>query len=83
MDLDGLEKLMVANHGAVMEKLEGLEKGFAAQVIVCSKRIGAVETDVKVHDRLIQKSRGAMGVIGVIWAAILAIAAFIAPYFWR
>lgn len=83
MDLDGLEKLMVANHSAVMDKLDNLERSLDAQVITCATRMGTIERDVKVHDRLIQKSKGAMGVIGVIWAAISAIAALLAPYFWR
>lgn len=83
MDLDGLEKLVKAHHGEVMGKLDDLEKKFDSQTDNCIRRFGCIENDVKEHDRLIQKSRGAVNVVGAIWAVVTAIAALFAPYFWR
>lgn len=83
MDLDGLEKLMIANHTAVMGKLGSLESTYNAHIASCAKRMSSIEEDVQEHEGVIQKSKGVAMVIGAIWAVISAIAALIAPYFWR
>lgn len=83
MDLDGLEKIMVANHTAIISRLDSIEDLFREQVKTCCARMETIEKDVDSHDKVIQKSKGVAAVIGAIWAAVTATAALIAPYFWR
>lgn len=83
MDLEGLEKIMVANQTAIISRLDSIERLFKEQVRTCSTRLTLIEKDVCSHEHVIQKSKGVFAVIGAIWAAITAVAALLAPYFWR
>jgi len=83
MDLDGLEKIVNANHVAVMRQLASMEEMYREQVKVCCKRMDDVERDIGEHGKVIERSKGVVGVIGAIWAVITAVAALVAPYFWR
>lgn len=83
MDLDGLEKLMKANHNETMNAIIALSTRYDSHREVCFKRFDKVEDDVEEHSKVIAKSKGIITIIGSIWAAMTTVAALVAPYFWR
>ncbi len=81
-EISVLVELVKANHGSVMERLDGLEATFKDQRTFCDGRFDVIEIDVKKHDTTISRSKGMITVIGAVWGVILFMAALIAPIIW-
>lgn len=71
MDLDGLEKLVDTNHGAVMVLLNSIDKKMDAG----DARFKDIDDKLLVHDRTITKVKTIGGIISAAYVLIAGIVA--------